>query len=94
MAYRGDRGQFQLTLAYIAGMGDMIGMQAGLDNNGYLNYEYPNRDMYYSTFMLSFSGRIEAAALYAAFKSAYDEEVDRIQDPGHYEKKKETAPVE
>jgi len=75
LAYNGDNSQFQLALLYMAGMGTSIGMLIDSPTP-----YFPEKDMFASTFMLAFSGRIDAGVLYANAKQAFMEELDHAEE--------------
>ncbi len=76
LAYAGELSQFQLSFMYLGGLGDIIGWEITGGNTD----SYPLREIASNTFMMAFSGKIDAASLYASVKGALDEEYDKILD--------------
>jgi hypothetical protein len=77
LAYAGDMSQFQISFLAVVGMGDVIGEATDAD----FSVVYPRTEITNTTFMLAFSGRIEASVIYAAVRRAFDEEVGRALNP-------------
>ncbi len=79
VGYAGERSQFQLSLIFLGGLGDIIGWEIG-ETAG--SYTFPNREIAWNTFMVAFSGKIDVGVIYATVKRAADEEYDRLKENG------------
>lgn len=80
LSYRGDRGEFQLASVYMRGSGDTVKMWMEMEDDGRVESHYVVGGLVSNTYMLVFSGRIDVASLFAAARTAFEEEYDRATD--------------
>jgi len=79
VAYEGERGRFQATLAYLYGTGDTAITELTLTPEGVADLYFHRGAMESNTFMFMFSGRIDVATIFATAKAAVKEEMGILE---------------
>jgi hypothetical protein len=79
LGYAGTTAQFQLSLMYLFGTGDMMAMNGALADTGILDTSFSPLEVTTHTFMVAFSGRVDLGVIFANIRSAFNEEVGRLK---------------
>jgi hypothetical protein len=93
VAYSGDSSQFQLALMYLGGLGDIIAMQLDqIAMTADSGMQYPERDIAFNSYMLVFSGQIDAGLIFNKVKRAIVEEYHHASSAVEKEPVREIVP--